>query len=278
MKKSGVPYFLAVLILAMVVGTFYVDQQRREIEGLKTGFFGAIWEDVNLQVIDSSFPPVAYGRIPSFASGDFMRYVSRETKKIVFDVDVEVRDFAEGLPREILGFSYATIIAEGPAQAHFLVVDVYMNSPAARAGICGGDRILSINGVPTAAFFEPTEKNISNRVAKALEVESPVLVLLRPGSNKTKRQLTVKLEGERMAIPEPSEIVNLWTLESYFLRVKIEDLTKKAEVLARERDPILFGAHEVVKDLAVESQEFSQMSYEFVRQFFPVNREECADR
>ena len=111
-------------------------------------------------------------------------------------IDTNVRRMIDVLKRgeEIeYGFLGVTVNPENRTPGRVVVADVAAGLPAARAGMVGGDQIVSINGVPVRE-----QEDLFLNISAALAGTETTIEVMRGG-----RQLTFKVRLAKSTHPEP---------------------------------------------------------------------------
>jgi hypothetical protein len=119
---------------------------------------------------------------------------------------------------------------KAPSDRGLLVTHIDANSPAARAGLCVGDVIVTARGEPMHWPFD-----LVRVVGRVPAGESLELRIIRDGHERT---LTVQLEGEAMPWVDP-EYWGEWFGRSLrprteSLRRRLDDLERRLEELERK--------------------------------------------
>lgn len=281
---GGTLLFFLVALLSLAAYQAYQTEKiaRKEVT---TALYDVVLETMKSGTGDLS-PHYLYRMIPVDARPGFMGYVASWAKETVALADQPVREFLKSVPEKGVGVRVGVMglgqSDHNPQNYSYgvRIYDVFANTPAARAGLCKGDQILTIDGeamsvsVPSEKVADQT-RLLSERAAdKLLEnKENTTLQVDRYG-----KKLTIRISEHNAFehLRDHEKVMNDWAAASQVVLTRLGTEMGKIELLseAPSNSPIIRLGTDLVagtlKELLQSHGELRDLRANFMNNLQPL--------
>lgn len=184
--RKKIPYFILPLAIITIVALLSFNNDWRKFQlSQQLNIFNTIIKDLDLFYVDTIAPEKLIRNGIDAMLGNLDPYTVYYSEKEADDLKMMITGKYAGI---------GSVIRYHTDKKTTVIADPYENMPAAKAGLCIGDELLSINGVDVRGMTTDSVSNMLRGEAGTkltLEIE-------RPGE---KKQRTITLERENISLP-----------------------------------------------------------------------------
>lgn len=220
-------------------------------------------------------------QMPNSLKPGFIGFVANKVKDDLLMSDHYLKEFVDNMPQKGIGIRLANLLVhqsnDGRETYGIKIHAVIEASPADRAGLCGGDRILAIDGEPMSVTPLRGETNrqteaLAERAITKIRANDQVLVLeiIREAdtAGKKPKEFTVRISEHNAYdhLRDRQKIIDDWNLFSDDARRQLAVALQIGESISHGTDMVHIPHGVVLRDIIQRDRDLKEMQGQFVGQ------------